>query len=1026
MLDNVKLGPKMIGSFVVVAFLCAVVAWVGIRGLGWMNSSIEDAAKVQIPTLLALSEIRTAQQEARVLARDVIVALREKQADVYQKKAGDLEKTWQQMEAGIQRYESISQSDEEKREWADYLGKLREWKKSQDETVAVAVAGDPNKAWDLMIARSLFAGVKAQFEKVQTLQVNESLEAMKKAQATYSSARFVCLITVVVAMAIAIFLGTMLSQSITRPVAGAIQMFQEMARGHLKHRLGMKRGDEVGLLADSIDAFADDLGEIVGAMHRISRGDLAREVTAHDAQDEIRPALQKIMSNLRALVADADLLTRAAVEGRLTVRADAERHQGEYRQVVQGLNSTLDAVVGPLRMASEHVDQIGRGVIPARITERYRGDFNTLKDSLNACIEGLGGLVEANAVLQRMAVNDFRATVKGDYRGVFGEVKDAVNQVQQSVRHAIRITYNMAQGDLSELQQLRKVGRLSAEDELTPSFIACMEAIQSLANDAQTLSKAAVEGRLSTRADASRHLGDYRMVIEGFNHTLDAVIGPLSVAAEYVDRIGKGDIPPHLAEPYQGDFNTLKSSINACIDGLGGLLEANRVLQRMAVNDYRHPMVGNYVGVFDEVKKAVNVVQDRVRDIIVVMKDVSRGELGAAARLRSEGKRCEHDELTPSLISTMESIEALVEDAMQLSRAAVEGRLGHRADASQHLGKYREVVEGVNQTLDAVMDPISEAAQVLEQLAERDLTVRMQGNYHGDLASIKNALNHAVDNLQDTLSNVALGSDQVLSASTEISSGSQSLAQGASEQAGALEEVSSALTEMASMTHQNTSNAKEARALSEGARTACDTGMETMRALTQAMEAIKASSHATAKIIKTIDEIAFQTNLLALNAAVEAARAGDAGRGFAVVADEVRNLAMRSAEAAKNTSNLIQEAVSNANAGVTINEQVLENLQSIGSQVHKVSEVMVEIAAASEQQSQGVEQINGSVTQMNSLTQQVAANAEESASAAEELSAQAGEMQSMVAQFQLGLQSRKGNVASRRPPTRGGASRQRF
>jgi methyl-accepting chemotaxis protein len=181
--------------------------------------------------------------------------------------------------------------------------------------------------------------------------------------------------------------------------------------------------------------------------------------------------------------------------------------------------------------------------------------------------------------------------------------------------------------------------------------------------------------------------------------------------------------------------------------------------------------------------------------------------------------------------------------------------------------------------------------------------------------------------------------------------------------------------------------------------------MESMKRLSESIRQIKTSSDATAKIVKTIDEIAFQTNLLALNAAVEAARAGDAGKGFAVVAEEVRNLAIRSAEAAKNTANRIEESVKNAAGGVAINQEVLKNLDEINAQIRKVSEVMAEIAGASEQQSQGIEQVNTAVEQLNMVVQQVAANAEQSASAAQELWKQADVMQSMIGQFHLSAET---------------------
>ena len=244
------------------------------------------------------------------------------------------------------------------------------------------------------------------------------------------------------------------------------------------------------------------------------------------------------------------------------------------------------------------------------------------------------------------------------------------------------------------------------------------------------------------------------------------------------------------------------------------------------------------------------------------------------------------------------------------------------------------------------------------------------------------------------------GAEQTNAAASQVSSSSQSLAQGASEQAASLEETTASMEEMSSMTTQNADNATEAKRLAETAWQGAAKGTEAMQRMSAAINEIKRSSDETSKIIKTIDEIAFQTNLLALNAAVEAARAGEAGKGFAVVAEEVRNLAQRSAEAARTTSDMIAESVQNADSGVLISKEVEEALTEIAEGNRKVNDLVGEIAAASLEQAQGFEQINTAVNQMDQVTQGNAASAEESASAAEELSSQAEELNCMVGELQ--------------------------
>jgi len=296
---------------------------------------------------------------------------------------------------------------------------------------------------------------------------------------------------------------------------------------------------------------------------------------------------------------------------------------------------------------------------------------------------------------------------------------------------------------------------------------------------------------------------------------------------------------------------------------------------------------------------------------------------------------------------------------------------------------------------------ITDGGRVLQAAAQKDLSQRLTGEYEGDFATMKNNINTVMQCLDEALRQVSEATVQVSGASGEISDGSQTLAQSSNEQASSLEEVSSSLEEMSSMTKQNADNSNQAKILASEARSAANEGDASMKRMADAIHHIKQSSDNTAKIIKTINEIAFQTNLLALNAAVEAARAGEAGKGFAVVAGEVRDLAMRSAEAAKNTETMIEESVKSANSGVSITEEVAVSLSKIVDRTAKVGGFIAEIAAASNEQSTGIEQVNIAVSQMNKVTQSNAANSEKSAGAAEELNCQAEELAHLVGTFKL-------------------------
>ncbi len=361
----------------------------------------------------------------------------------------------------------------------------------------------------------------------------------------------------------------------------------------------------------------------------------------------------------------------------------------------------------------------------------------------------------------------------------------------------------------------------------------------------------------------------------------------------------------------------------------------------------------------------------------------------------------EDDEIGRALSRIAETLRGIVEELSSLNDACLGGDLSHRCRAGRFQGAFAGILEGVNASIDTLVHPVEEAARVLEAIADGDLTARVQGDYRGDHARIRDAVNRAVESLHRSLESVAAAGSQVETAAGQISSGSQSLARGSSRQAEMVQEIQQTLGQLTERTRFHVTRTREGRQIAGEARDATGRGEQMMERLAAAMEEIRRTSLETAKIVKTIDEIAFQTNLLALNAAVEAARAGESGRGFAVVAEEVRNLAMRSAEAARSTSEMIEHAGKSVESGVDLVERTIAALAEIRQRVEQVDALVEEISAAATEQETEIDGIGTAVETIAGVTREVAAASEESAAAAEELASQASELRALVGRFRL-------------------------
>jgi len=462
---------------------------------------------------------------------------------------------------------------------------------------------------------------------------------------------------------------------------------------------------------------------------------------------------------------------------------------------------------------------------------------------------------------------------------------------------------------------------------------------------------------------------------------------------------------------------------------------------RIAIGDVDIEIVNGAKDETGILMAAFKKMVDNIHENAVAAERISNGDFKVVIIPKSD-----KDVLAKSLILVVQAVHNLEKETNMLTKSSVEGKLSTRGDADKFNGGYKNIIEGVNNILDAVIEPITEASQVLHEMANGNLKVSMRGDYKGDHADIKSALNETINSLSsyiteisevlnemsnsnlklsinneykgdfaqmkdalnliiqsfnDVFTEINNAADQVSAGSNQVSDGSQALSQGTTEQASSIEELTASITEVAAQTKQNAVNASQANELALNAKEGAVQGNSHMKDMLKSMEEINESSSNISKIIKVIDDIAFQTNMLALNAAVEAARAGQHGKGFAVVAEEVRNLAARSTNAAKETADLIEGSIKKVEFGTKIANSTAESLNEIVEGVSKAATLVGEIAAASNEQATAIYQINKGIEQVSDVVQTNSATAEQSAAASEELSSQASMLKNMVGKFEL-------------------------
>lgn len=739
---------------------------------------------------------------------------------------------------------------------------------------------------------------------------------------------------------------------------------------------------------------------ITKGLDALAAGDTGFSLTLPQADNDTQIAethlagvvesVEKVRRSVKTLIDDTTELSTSVADGHLSARGDTTKHQGEFSHIVEQINSTLDFVVSPLQTTTDLVNRISKGDIPPPISDEYPGDLNLVKMSLNECIEAINSLVWDTVLLSEAAVKG-NLSVRVDpteHKGDFGLIVEGINNTLDSIIGPFKITADylarIAVGDIPTTIEETYEGDFN---EIKNNLNTCIEAVNAMVWDTVVLSEAAVKGKFSVRADASQHKGDFRAIVEGINNTLDSVINPLKVAAEYVHRISKGDMPPLITDTYEGDFNEIKDNLNTCIKSIKRLISDADLMAAASVSgrlDTRSDL-DKHQGDFREIMAGINTTLDHftwpIRETSRICKRYA--ECDFSARVNSKlGLAGEFIPFRDSLNGIGIQMQDVISEINRIAGSYAKGDFSTTIDSSCRI---KGDLIPLRDALDRIGNDISDLLKVV-LLQMKDLTENAKTASSGvaDVSSGASLIAQTAEKTQENAERSQRGIDQVLQAMEDLTKNINEVSVNTEKVA----QLTKSADEMARTGILNASNAE--KGMGDITRTS-----NTANTL---IAEIQKEMHEIGKIVNLITDIASQTNLLALNAAIEAARAGDAGRGFAVVASEVKSLAQDSRRSAQNINEMIAklqnrgeeaakvmaESQSAVDTGDKALKETLQAFHNLSESVETIKVNMETVASASEEQAATFEEITASVSDMSSLVTETAKQAINSSATSEE------------------------------------------